>query len=172
MKVTLCTALFLIASLNSSFSQQKSANSGKPIVLIEGRGGASVSALAIGPFATASNSKHDQTIELAKQLLKHCPEITLRVARSPEDAADYELFLNRDGENQIMLVRGSDQDVIFADDQARIKDAAKSGCRAILEDWNHSFAASKKYDHADGSQAERWYNVSKPTTPSTAAPQK
>lgn len=106
-----------------------------PVVLIRGEGDVTATAL----FGTASVSKHDQTIELAQQLLKRCPEVVFTVK---DENPDYALFLNRadvgffsDGTSQIMLLRGSDHTVLFATKKGSVSGAAKQGCKAILADW-------------------------------------
>jgi hypothetical protein len=162
-------ALVVFSSL-AAIAQQQTPR--KPIVLIEGHGGITSSAFAIGPFASASAGRHDQTVELARHLLKRCPDITLTVAR-PVGASepDYVLYMNHDGQSQIMLMRASDATVLFATTENRVKDAAISGCKAVLSDWKSpaNVAASKlppkQVPNAEGSvtaESERWYNVSKP----------
>jgi hypothetical protein len=105
----------------------------QPFVLIRGNGNVTVSGGQV--------SKHDQTIEMAQQLMKHCPEITLIVG-DPESKPDYELLLNREGygffdsgESQIMLVRGTDKTVLWSVTKSTVARAVKQGCKAILSDW-------------------------------------
>jgi hypothetical protein len=130
-----------IISFPASTNAQTPARSKGPLVLISGHGNISFSGLSIGGIvgaSTSSASKHDQTMEMAQQLLKYCPEVTLTLKQS-DPLPDYHLILNREsGESQVMLVRGSDQTVLYANKKGTVARAVREGCKAILSDWRHS----------------------------------
>jgi hypothetical protein len=145
-----------------------------PLVLIQGSGNVNVSAGAVGGGLIAAGagsvSKHDQTMEMAQQLLKRCPEIALTLGA--DQKPDYMLLLNREGggffdsgESQIMLVRGSDKMVLYASKQTTVKKAMKDGCRAIIADWkqqlpspaNAADTAAKQQDPG----VRNWWGIEK-----------
>jgi len=127
--------LLLFLATAVAFAQQQQADKNRPLVLISGNGNVA--------FVAGAASKHDQTIEMAEQLMKHCPEVTLTVSET-DKKADYDLVLNREtiglfneGESQIMLVRGSDKTVMNAIKKGTVAKAVKEGCRLILADWKN-----------------------------------
>jgi hypothetical protein len=133
-----------------------------PVVLLNGRGEVSVSGGAVAvPFVAESNttiSKRDPTIEMARELLKRCPEVTLTVKDS-NIVPDYELILNQsnggafsDGASQIMLLRAADKTVLYADKKSSVQKAVNGGCKAILADW--------KLQHADSARGP--WQIQKP----------
>ena len=84
-------------------------------------------------------------MEMAQELLKHCPDITITLNIDP--APDYALLLNREtlgifgeGVSQIMLVRGSDKNVLYANKKGTVSKAVRDGCKAILSDWKQTHA--------------------------------
>jgi hypothetical protein len=122
----------------------------KPMVLIRGDGSTTVSAVAVGPVASASASKHDQTIEMADQLRRHCPDVTLTVSAT-DQKADYILALNAVSGGfliqstfaQVILLRGSDKTVLWTG-KGGISKAMKESCKAILSDWQVRTTAASK----------------------------
>jgi hypothetical protein len=73
---------------------------------------------------------------------------------------DYALLLNREtiglfgeGLSQIMLVRGSDENVLYASKKGTVAQAVRDGCKAIMADWKQS--------HSPQTTAGPW-NVTKP----------
>jgi hypothetical protein len=79
---------------------------------------------------------------MAEQLLKHCPEVTLTLNSEP--TPDYELMLNREswGIAQILLVRDSDKNVLYAAAKPSLLKAVKEGCKAIMADWKLQHSTS------------------------------
>ncbi|MFZ0322303.1 MAG: hypothetical protein WAL56_24460, partial [Candidatus Sulfotelmatobacter sp.] len=105
-----------------------------PTVYISGEGGS---------YATAhSAATHNETMEMARTLLKSCPEISLTVAKEGStEKVDYIMLLNRQEEHsfgsaisQLMVLR-PDQSVMFAGKQGTVARATKEGCKAIMADW-------------------------------------
>lgn len=84
-------------------------------------------------------SGDDQTMEVARIMMKSCPEI--EITRS-EQSADYFLLLNRGKEHglfanaisQVMLL-DLRQNVLYANKEGTVAKAVKGGCRAIMDDW-------------------------------------
>lgn len=124
-----------------------------PLVFINGSGATSV----VAQLGQASVSKHDQTIEMAEQLSRHCPEITVTL-KSAEPTPDYDLVLNRDsvglfdeGVSQFMLVRSSDQIVMYASKKGTVAKAMKDGCKVLLADWKQKHVSpTPARAHTDG----------------------
>lgn len=134
-----------ILTLSSALSAQT-----KPTVLIRGDGSTTISAVAIGPVASASASKHDQTIEMADQLRKHCPDVTLTVSAT-EQKVEYVLALNAISGGfliqstfaEVILLRGSDKTVLWTG-KGSVAKAMKESCKAILSDWRAAGNANDK----------------------------
>jgi hypothetical protein len=135
----------ILLCLIASIAAAQTPRSKGPVVLLHGRGDVSVSSGSVAvPFAAESNttvSKNDPTIEMAQQLLKRCPEVTL-VVKDSNVSPDYELVLDRtdgrafsDGSSEIMLLRATDKTVLYADKKSSIGKAVNGGCKAILADW-------------------------------------
>jgi hypothetical protein len=122
----------------------------KPVILIRGDGNTTVSAVAVGPVASATASKHDQTIEMADQLRKHCPDVTLKVSAT-DQKFDYALALNaitggfvfQSTFAQVILLRGSDKTVLWTG-KGSIGKVIKESCKAIRSDWQRSASAATK----------------------------
>ena len=124
-----------------------------PLVRISGSGGISVSGASFGPVSGASVSKHNQTFEMAQQMLKRCPDVTMTL-KEQDPVPDYELMLNHEfGESQILLLRGTDKTVLYAIDKPSVGRAVKEGCKAILADW--------KRGHTSQAASGPW-NITKP----------
>ena len=120
------------------------AHAQQPVVFFDGNGAEQDAARQ-----TKSVNRNDQTIELAQQLLKHCPEISL--TRKDDVMPDYSLLLNRGQEAGLLIrvalseimVLDSDKNVIYAGKQGTLSKAARDGCKAILADWKTKRAATK-----------------------------
>lgn len=140
---------FCLIVLAVSAFGQTGQRSREPLVLIRGNGNVSVNALGIGTGSivagSSSVSKHDQTIEMAKQLMKHCPEITLTLKPS-EPIPDYALVLNREGAgvSQFMLLRASDQVVLYASYKGTVAKAMQEGCKVLLGDWHRQHTSASQ----------------------------
>jgi hypothetical protein len=106
-----------------------------PVVFVDGNG---------SEQDAARETKHvrrdDQTMELVRDLLKSCPEIS--ITRKEDGDLDYSLLFNRGDEyglfknaiSQVMLL-DRNKNVLYASKQGTVAKAAKDGCKAILEDW-------------------------------------
>jgi hypothetical protein len=125
-----------------------------PVVFIDGNGSEQEAAKG-----TVSIKRHDQTIELAQDLLKSCPEIS--ITRKDDIVPDYFLLLNRGEEyglfknaiSQVMLMDG-DKNVLYAHGEGTVAKAAKDGCKALLADW--------KSRRAKTTPTPPLYNITKP----------
>ncbi len=135
---------FLVAlALAASLAAQTETRSG-PVVFIGGEGSNPQSQRDVH-----HSSGDDQTMEVARIMLKSCPEI--EITRS-EQGADYFLLLNRGKEygffanavSQVMLL-DPNQKVLFSDKQGTVAKAVKAGCRAIMADWKKQ----RQQRHAD-----------------------
>jgi len=143
-------ALFLLLVGTSAIAQTH------PVVFIDGNGSERAAARA-----TSTVKRQDQTMELAKNLLKSCPEIS--ITRKEDATPDYSLLLNRGEEygvfrsalSQVMLLDG-DQNVLYAGSQGTVAKAAKEGCKAILTDWK-----SRRAKVAPADPKSNW-NITKP----------
>lgn len=119
----------------------------KPVLLIRGDGNitANSSGGVVGGqhwasgYGTTHVNKHDQTMEMAQDLLQVCPnvETTLDQAVTP----DYYVALNREGygswdigQSQIMLLNRL-KTVLFVTKKGTVKNAVKAVCNAIMADW-------------------------------------
>ncbi len=132
---SICLLSFAVILLGTSLGLAQS-QTAHPIVFIDGNGSEPEAARA-----TQHIHRDDQTMELARNLLKACPEISIT---RKEDAAglDYRLLFNRgdeyglfkNAESQIMLL-DRDKNVLYSSKQGTVPRAAKDGCKAILADW-------------------------------------
>jgi hypothetical protein len=108
-----------------------------PLVFVDGNG-AEQDAARSTKFAKMD----DQTMEMTRDLLKSCPEISL--TRKDDVTPDYYLLLNRGEEyglfknaaSQVMLL-DSDKNVLFSAKKGTVAQASKAGCKAILADWKN-----------------------------------
>jgi hypothetical protein len=142
MKLALTTAIFFGTLLQA---QQQPA---RPLVFIDGNGSE--------PEA-ARETKHvrrdDQTMELARNLLKSCPEIS--ITRDDNAQIDYSLLFNRGDEyglfrnavSQFMLL-DHEKNVLYSSKQGTVARAAKDGCKAILADWKKRRPAARSTANA------------------------
>lgn len=137
MKPSIAILLFLLAVGAAAQTKRM------PIVFIGGEGS--------DPNAQKDvkhTSGDDQTIEVARIMLKECSELSLT---RDQDSADYILVLNRGKEygmfanavSQVMLLDPK-QNVLYANKKGTVKQAVKDGCRAILEDWKSRRLAQKE----------------------------
>ena len=168
-----------ICALAQKPADPKPVERGKPpLVYIRGNGSVTVSAsgVAIGPFAgaSASTSRHDETMELAEHLFHKCPEISITVERS-DPVPDYELFLNREslgwfnsGFSQIMLLRPSDKTVVYATKKGKVSKAVHEACKAILTDWKEHGRQQGAVHSAPAAPAQTgsdWWQTAKEKKP-------
>lgn len=117
-----------------------------PLVFINGDTGVSGSggAFAFGAvgMSSANVSKHDETAEMARELLKSCPEVSLTTSAT-EARPDYLLLLSHSERyysgsgNQVMVLR-PDKSVVFASKKNSVSHVTKDGCKAIMADWKDS----------------------------------
>jgi len=129
---TVVIAVAVVVLAGSAIPQSAPAH---PIVFIEGNGSEPEAA-----HETQHVRRDDQTMELARHLLKACPEIS--ITRKEDADIDYSLLLNRGDEygifknavSQVMLL-DRDKNVLYSNKEGTVSRAAKDGCRAILEDW-------------------------------------
>jgi hypothetical protein len=152
----------LLLLLSAIAVAQDTARSKGPLVYISGNGGVTVSTSKLGAetvtVASPADAKHDQTMQMAEELLKHCSEITLTIENAGKQ--DYELLLHRQqagigGDSQFMIVRSSDKSIIYAQQKGSVSRAMKASCNAILSDWHlqHHIAEKTPGDRD-------WWNVS------------
>jgi hypothetical protein len=122
--------------LATSVLAQAPSSARQPVVFIDANGAEQEPARQ-----TNSVDRDDQTIELARELLKSCPEISL--TRKDDVVPDYSLLLNRGQErgfvfkaalSRVMLL-DSDKNVLYAGQKGTLAKAAKDGCKAIIADW-------------------------------------
>lgn len=112
----------------------------RPLVFLSSDVSISTSAtgFAIGPVATAgaSVSKDDKTTEVAHELMKSCPEISLTLS---DTSPDYMLLVHHqpgywNAVNELMVLL-PDKSVLFATSNKRNSRTAKDSCKAIIADW-------------------------------------
>jgi hypothetical protein len=130
-----------------------------PLVFIDGNGAINLGSASVG--------KHDETMEMARDLMKFCPEVSITVKEESESAPDYELLLNRQEEHgfiaraaisQIMLLRGSDKVVLYSNKKGTVAKAVRDGCKAILADWkDRTGPTATAGDHA----GDQWWQPTK-----------
>jgi len=140
---TLVSALALLGFLCPLYAQKTV----KPVAFISGDGSITITTTggvvgaqhwAVGSN-TATVSKHDQTMEMAQNLIKHCAGITTTLDASA--SPDYYLILNRGPEflgravSQIMALNRQ-QSPIHVAKETTVKTAVIGACKAILADWN------------------------------------
>jgi hypothetical protein len=111
-----------------------------PNVFIDGNGSEQEAARM-----TKTVRRDDQTMELARDLLKACHDIS--ITREETSSPDYFLLLNRGRESalnlaasQVMLLDGQ-KNVIYSSKEGTVAHAARDGCKAILADWKKRRAA-------------------------------
>ncbi len=134
-------AVVVLAAAPVALGQQ-----GIPRVYINGTGNIDVrtNAGAVGGSGWAVGSSHstvsahNQTMELAKDFSKQCPDVTVTLNAAD---ADYTVGLNHEAfhglihkNNQIMVTnrRG---DLVFSNTARAVSHSANDSCAAILADW-------------------------------------
>ena len=83
------------------------------------------------------NARRDQSMEMAKDFQKHCPDVRVTLA---QNNADYTVVLNhievglfvRDNQ---MEVANKDGDLLDAGNKGGIKGGVKGACAIIVADW-------------------------------------
>lgn len=137
--------LLAFASASAVLAQEK------PVVLIAGEGNVKIDsnggATFIGDFAlggsSTSVSKHDQTMEMAQDLVKFCPGVTVTLDRG--QSPDYYVALDREamGKSQVMVLNRK-KIVVSVMKQPSVARSIKSACVAMAADWqaNGRLAAS------------------------------
>jgi hypothetical protein len=83
------------------------------------------------------NSQRDQSIEMAKDFTKNCPDVRISVVQS---AADYTVILNHIevgpfGRDNQMEVANKNGDLLATREKGGIKGGVKAVCQMILADW-------------------------------------
>jgi hypothetical protein len=145
--VSALTLLFLSAGAAAQGQPSKPPSRTEgPMVFISGQGPTSATAGGIGTrfgaIGGASVGSHDETMEVASDLLKKCPEISLTVNEEAEP--DYILLLHRSAggffagaASQFMLLR-RDKSVLYANEKSSSMKASRDACKTILSDWKRS----------------------------------
>jgi hypothetical protein len=125
----------------------------KPVIFIVGEGNISIELVGLGAAGIGHSSvvggsaahkainRHDQTMEMAQDLLQFCPAVSITL--DSQSAPDYFVSLNREGHPTMFGEIGSSQvmvlnarkGVIFVSKKATVKNAVKSACNAIAADW-------------------------------------
>jgi hypothetical protein len=129
-----------------------------PVVFVDGNGAEQDAARA-----TKFAKMDDQTMEMTRDLLKSCPEISL--TRKDGLTPDYYLLLNRGEEyglfknaaSQVMLL-DADKNVLFSAKKGTVAQASKAGCKAILADWKtrRPQTAQQKTDPQKNGPPPQW----------------
>jgi hypothetical protein len=104
------------------------------------------------------NARRDQSIEMAKDFQKHCPEVRVSVA---QNNADYTVILNHievgfSRDNQ-MEVANKSGDLLATREKGGIKGGVKEVCSIILADWQKPqapLAAAPAAQPQDSQQAQ------------------
>jgi len=142
-----------------------------PVTQTGGGAGIAVQGVAVGG-GSASYGGDDETMIIASDLLKKCPDVSLTV--SEEAKPDYILLFNRSvatflsgSMNQFMLLR-RDKSVIYANEKGTSMKAAKDACKVIMADWKRNSAATSANTQA--SPADSWWKAG--ATPAQTEPQK
>jgi hypothetical protein len=83
------------------------------------------------------NSQRDQSIEMAKDFTKNCPDVRISVV---QNAADYTVILNHIevgpfGRDNQMEVANKNGDLLATREKGGIKGGVKAVCQMILADW-------------------------------------
>jgi hypothetical protein len=141
---TTCAISLALASLSDApvlLGQQP-----KPRVYISGTGDTDVrtKARAIGGENWASGTAHstigahDQTMELAKDFGKQCPDVTVTLNGSD---ADYTVGMNHEAfhgvlhKNNQVMVANRRGDLVFSNETRSVSHSVNDACAAILSDW-------------------------------------
>jgi len=156
--------LFSALAGNSLLAQTVPAKH-QPLVYIRGSGALSVSGASFFGMSSASIGKHDETIEMAHELLKTCPETSLTVSDATSKI-DYEFILHRqDHISQVMLLRFSDKTVLWSNKKGTVAKAVRDGCKAIMADWKQQSVSPAAATQSPELPHEWWQSDKpKPTT--------
>ncbi len=149
------------AASTASTYPGKAAAGVHPRVFVAGRGTLNVSSTSsgaaygtwwsrgFGAFEAESGEAnfdaHDETMELAKDLGKICPAVTVTVDKTK---ADYAVALNRESKRKRGLLRDNSQvmvidhegTVLMGNNTHTVSGSAKDACSAILQDWQKTHA--------------------------------
>jgi hypothetical protein len=134
-------ALALAATASATIAQQN-----KPRVFINGSGSTDVrtNGSAVGGrfWAYGSSrstiSAHDQTMELAKDFTKQCPDVTVTLNAT---AADYTVGMNHEAfhgvvhKNDQVMVTNRVGDLVFSNATRAVSHSVNDSCSAIAADW-------------------------------------
>ena len=122
------------------------AQQGKPRVYIEGTGNVDVrteagvvggSGWALGS-AHATVGAHNQTMELAKDFSKECPDVTVTLNSTDADykvAMNHEAFHGLIHKNNQIMVANRRGDLVFSNTSRAVSHSVNDSCVAILSDW-------------------------------------
>ena len=138
--------LIVMASAVFATAAHAADKAARPVVLIWGEGNLTITstgtAIAGSGWATGVGqgtvSKHNQTMEMAQNLLQSCPNVEVTLDRAV--VSDYYLLLNREGgaynigQSQIMALNRR-KTVLFVAKKGTVKNAVKSACNAMMADW-------------------------------------
>jgi hypothetical protein len=132
-----------------------------------------------GHRTDATVDMHNESIELAKDMREHCPELVITLK---EDAADYIVKLNRESKakrgvfdkNTQVLVANKQGDVIWTKDVRQVRSAAKDACSAIssasgLRDGVSTVAKSEETKPEQLPTAQTSFQPPAPTSASKAS---
>jgi hypothetical protein len=117
-----------------------------------------------GTYSTShSVATHNETMEMARTLLKSCPEVSLTVDKASAAKPDYLMLLNRQEEHyfggavsQVMVLR-PDESVMFASKEGTVSRATKDACKAIMSDWKDRRRTARSTDRENSN-----WNITKP----------
>jgi hypothetical protein len=180
-------ALVLATTASSGLTQQD-----KPRVYISGSGNVDVrtNGNAVGGRHWASGSSHstigahDQTMELAKDFNKQCPEVTVSLNAT---MADYTVGMNHEAfhgvihKNDQVMVTNRLGDLVFSNATRAVSHSVNDSCSAILADWKShgqleipvSAHPSKALAGSDAEKQAKEVSKAVPqtnTSPTTVAP--
>lgn len=134
--------------LGSLLSVGLAQNVEKPRVFISGKGSVDVNsdgASSGNRWFRARSSRstidsHDESIEMAKDFDKECPDVTVTVNQA---TADYSVSLNRESKKNRGLLRSNNQvmivnragDMLHAGATHAVSSATNDACSTIMADW-------------------------------------
>jgi hypothetical protein len=178
MKIVL--AILLVPSF--AFAQDNTRSNG-PLIFLSGKApitssangaGVSIKGVAVGS-GTASTGGEDETMKIAMDLLKKCPEVSLTVGE--DSKPDYILLVNRtpdsfmSGSNsQFMLLR-PDKSILYANEKSSAMKASKDACKAVLSDWRRArstVAHTQQQNNLPAPAIDGWWKMAKTGQPSEA----
>ncbi len=184
------SSLLLIAILASIAAIAQDQSKPGPVVFIRGKApvtqagggaGVAVKGVVIGSGST-SYGGDDETMIVASDLLKKCPDLSLTV--NEETKPDYILLVNRStasffsgAMNQFMLLR-RDKSVMYANEKGSSKGAAKDACKVIMADWKRisgaAFAAAKSPPDSNqpAPATDGWWKTAQPAQSAQTEAQK